>query len=1784
MRQRARRRRGITLIIVVGLLFLFSGLALAFSLIARSETAAARNFKRRFVDKALPAGANADTPDPEPIFRDVLSQIIFDTPITRPASALRGHSLLRDMYGGNEVYGFAVGDFEAGADPRGNNLAHYGDPDNVNLLIPTGPYAMGSIPGQQYPLPTAYPNTFGVGSALQAGMLPFRNWWRNAFNGNGIPYPKRPVNPVTDQGTMVYSLLDPYRPVPSSATVTIPSPWQPWHYPFNFTRFDALSAGSRAQAVLAEPFLRIPERYPQAGGATITVPPATLPAAFNGKQRGTSVHYFGYDEDYDYPDHNNMFLAMERADGEVIIPSYHRPQLLADLERRGGFASGSAAGTAWSDDQGWRIILRPRRREYAGGPGVPVVTLPGIQNPLRNNGTGFNPALNAWKDLVDKDGSGCIGDSSLELDVDTDGDGKPDSVWIDFGSPIFTDAGGQPFKALAAIKIVDVTGRIPLNTAGNLVGDPNLKGHASNLGASAAEINPKHAFLLEYNAWSSVGTAGISYKALLQGMQSPSPPNAGFPGRYNGSSGTDVTLGGSVFAGTTSTDDANTSAVPPAFRTPFPPTISKVMPNKIGFQDYQDYPAGLLERRWRNRSHPGYNNPNQYQAMWNGTSSNLGTALAPSSLFGLRDDIGRGQFFLPGSTGSISYPAGWPTSSIVRDVMGVPYNYERQQTASGGAPAFANAETDEPTEWNPYESDGSTAAIDYPLSVNMFDLLYRFADADSEGQDPTLVRLLRTSVDSSGSLQNAGESVRDYARSRVRRMFAPATWDLINYSAPPAFGLAGNVFVPLANDPPGYEDVSPRGDVAGVTVAGSTIQNRHLGVFDGAVPRDGIFWVPEFSYEPTSSASPVFTIIGMASNPVNNGTLLATATGTPVAAGPLPASPGASTIGAAGEFDILSTGSHIVNPVQLIAAGNFSVFHPSLTGVLTTAAPHGTATAPFNLYPREILEGRRFNLNRPLRPYRDQDPSDLTEPSLQNAAAEADRQIMAAQIYMLLRAATHTPDGDPRIDMLAQLAVNIVDNIDSDDVVTRFWYDRQLKDNNWDPANAAVNANTNVVYGFEMPRLVVSEAAAFTLRNNPNTSGNDDTWLFTEISNPWPTDSTNNLGASKPDELQVGPGFSKSVLPIEPAVLTDIAPSQITWRSRSLARTWRMEVEFNTAAGIEKQNSDFNSTGAKLQDDTPTAATRGREIRGKSNNTGIDDRSFFLVGPDVAVSPLPMSDPLLPNNLDPSNTTNKDIDYRLSRSWAGPAPTDSISYLSRAGAGVPASITIRLLRLRNPYERPPAVGYPPTAAPAANTGGYYNPYVTMDQVTITPTGATQGIWNITSADPTFTPIGNRKSWERKHPWRIDGGLSGASQHSFTFRGGAINRYNVTQESGIQTKQYFIMRMDRPLASPLELLHTRLFSFGPTVTDPRVNLTVVTPPALNFTSLFNPTVTPDPFRPTWYRDDVKTAGALAIDLGDLFRLFEFVETPSRFRGSGHLWQSFTGSNVYDSRFDYPDFRVNRVAGKMNINSITAEESLRALLDSDEANPIGFPPEKGGTPMPWTSLGAPFVATSAAYPNIPGGLLFNRQYPTDNTGTLGPVGFPTAGTAPNSLVNAEIFKRYLSSLAGADFTLGTLDDQPFRSFAQRSINDTILRGYEVAPAIAYTADGALAGSASISLRRLFDLRSSTFGGANDPPANTDLFDANKTLAKIAGNVTTRGNVYACWITIGWFRVIPGTETRDVPLLNEELDSGNGANVRRRCFAIIDRTLATGYQGPKTINDPAQEPVIRYFKVIE
>jgi hypothetical protein len=150
---------------------------------------------------------------------------------------------------------------------------------------------------------------------------------------------------------------------------------------------------------------------------------------------------------YTYPDVNNYFLAaLCPATGEVLLPSFHRPQLFGPLD---------PSNPNWTNPQGRYLTLRPRPAEHPNFPPIP-------QNP---------------------DGSYTGDVQNLRGSV---GVQRNDSLWMDIGLPPIVAPNGKRYKPLIAPLIVDLDGRLNLSVHGNLL---NGGAHSSGSGLGPWEVS-----------------------------------------------------------------------------------------------------------------------------------------------------------------------------------------------------------------------------------------------------------------------------------------------------------------------------------------------------------------------------------------------------------------------------------------------------------------------------------------------------------------------------------------------------------------------------------------------------------------------------------------------------------------------------------------------------------------------------------------------------------------------------------------------------------------------------------------------------------------------------------------------------------------------------------------------------------------------------------------------------------------------------------------------------------------------------------------------------------------------------------------------------------------------------------------------------------------------------------------------------------------------------------------------------------------------------------------------
>ena len=511
-KRRAGRRRGVVLILILGMLGLLALIGVTFATFSGQAQMAARDAAQSVV--AIPADA---------VFDFGLTQLINDT--DNPASPLKGHSLKRDMFGndarnnyhlaalpeplGQPLYVTGTNQVPSGVNDRKSYIVTTNIPTGSNSLIQQVPQLYNAnfagcvlklqqwlcyndqnfTPYTAIRRPDRLTQTFEViyddtSGTYHALTLTLADLGSTATNLDG-----------TDSGNQAFVQPDSGTPtgltIPSGTVVK------------NLFEIDGRYMRAFNGSGLNHPNLYTIDNYnfsrPYAAypnflynSLDITSPPNsanthTLIGLNDPNGINSTTSFYHMDEDYDAPDNENWFLALKSADSSVILPSFHRPGNI--IYNPTNLAQNDWADTSFSARA---KFLRPRK----------------IDHPMSGE---------TFPDLVPDLTTG-----KITYDVDNDGDGVTDSVWLDLGYPVQRDSNGKLFKPLFAFMVLGLNGRLPLNTAGNLnkrnpvdftdvnaivypagsiprdfSGTPT-PGHASHIGYSTNEINPEYALTPAY--------------------------------------------------------------------------------------------------------------------------------------------------------------------------------------------------------------------------------------------------------------------------------------------------------------------------------------------------------------------------------------------------------------------------------------------------------------------------------------------------------------------------------------------------------------------------------------------------------------------------------------------------------------------------------------------------------------------------------------------------------------------------------------------------------------------------------------------------------------------------------------------------------------------------------------------------------------------------------------------------------------------------------------------------------------------------------------------------------------------------------------------------------------------------------------------------------------------------------------------------------------------------------------------------------------------------------------
>ena len=227
---------------------------------------------------------------------------------------------------------------------------------------------------------------------------------------------------------------------------------------------------------------------------------------------------------------------------------------------------------------------------------------------------------------------------------------------------------------------------------------------------------------------------------------------------------------------------------------------------------------------------------------------------------------------------------------------------------------------------------------------------------------------------------------------------------------------------------------------------------------------------------------------------------------------------------------------------------------------------------------------------------------------------------------------------------------------------------------------------------------------------------------------------------------------------------------------------------------------------------------------------------------------------------------------------------------------------------------------------------------------------------------------------------------------------------------------------------------------------------------------------------------------------LYRAFEYLGT--RDRAAGVSWNG-------------------RRPGQININTIWNPEVFNALCDAQGSNTF-------------------------TQPQITA--IYQQMLALRSPGMIPPAG-PPPGWAPTITGQDRPFISLGIGNQPANDPMAVFDNGAAKtnSTGQASnsgIEDTFFRSF---------GGTVLAnGGGDPTTQRLFDV-----------PGVTHPYQTTELMTKIFNNTTTRSNVFAVWVTVGFFRVPnPTTLQRPIPLA-EEIGASSGTNIRHQVFTIVDRS---------------------------
>lgn len=766
--------------------------------------------------------------------------------------------------------------------------------------------------------------------------------------------------------------------------------------------------------------------------------------------------------------------------------------------------------------------------------------------------------------------------------------------------------------------------------------------------------------------------------------------------------------------------------------------------------------------------------------------------------------------------------------------------------------------------------------------------------------------------------------------------------------------------------------------------------------------------------------------------------------------------------------------------------------------------------------------------------------------------------------------------------LMAQFAVNLVDQLDGDDVITAFEYDINLADG-WglgdDPystSDDSQGAQRRVVFGVEEQQLAFSEASAiWAKRVNPApgipagmdhqaTEWNDTNtknWMFFELQNVSPR----NVDFS-------GQAWQVAVLPN----ITGVRNYAVSPISPTLNAEER-RITFHSGVVNSSRSSALQGTRPVFSVKTDSEADQDMSNNTRESNFTLNPHhSHPSVNPTKILYPLapraeamefatmaPQTDGLMRDlilNWDNSfyrvnkgASGNAADGNQIASSASTPASTDLL-HINTAGDpdmitsahNQTITITLELRRRMNPWRVMPDAD--PATSTQHGTQSNDNPWIVVDKINV-PLNvfALEMTDTYTQIRPQLNSIQsvergellNRKVTIPFIPvppmYDVSQGTGGEDDWMKYVRDSIGQRnYNntaTTQPSVMQVNQ---SRFDRQFASVVELFNVPLYGPDDTtfhLVSQKQPYTPLPAPAVNAAdnrnmlagSMF---LSPRPRNPSDL-SPVTTANYT----NRWFRLLEFIETPSRWN-----WHN-NNHNVAGIDAGAPNANPIgqfRKPGLIDLNTIHNPQVLAGLLDDRDVIPSG------------NIAGFPYLSDSVETTG-------NGFYPRDWW-----YEFLLSRDGRDPLNNNQILPGLPVDYSGA-VRMGSRPFLPAETtfHGAGSIEDTVYRG------LPRDLD-----SGAYDSRRLFEVGYRNGMGVKE---TVDPDVSHRLLGKVVNNTTNRSNTFFVFITIQFYEAAQQNNPSDATAKIYRIGAKRTGDVDKRGFFVVDRTKAMELLRPMHLPKP-------------